>query len=78
MDLFELDQACFTLFGKGVNGYGINQRLARLCKCSEGAVRSWKSGRKNKAGDYVVEPGVPSTPAELIRVKVLNKEISER
>ncbi len=72
MDLFELDQACFTLFGKGVNGYGINQRLANLCKCSEGAVRSWKSGRKGKDGR------VPDTPAELIRVKVLNKEISER
>lgn len=75
MDLNELDLACHTLFGKGVSGYGINQKLAHLCKCSEAAVRSWKSGRR--VGGVIVK-GVPATPAELIRVKVLNKEISER
>lgn len=67
MTLDELDLACHTLFGKGVGGYGINQKLANVCKCSESAVRKWKRLKK-----------VPATPAELIRVKVLNKEISER
>ncbi len=63
----ELDLACHALFGKGVGGYGINQKLANVCRCSESAVRKWKSRGE-----------VPATPAELIRVKVLNKEISER
>ena len=66
MTLDELDQACVSLFGKPSSGYGVTPKLAHICKCSESAVRKWKSR------------GVPGPIAELITVKVLNKELSER
>ena len=62
----ELDQACTALFGKPSSGYGVTLKLAHICKCSTSAVNKWKFR------------GVPGPVAELIRIKVLAKEISER
>lgn len=67
MDIFELNTACNTLFGRGLSSRGMTRLLAGLCKCSEATVRKWKSRGE-----------VPAMASELIRVKVLAKEISER
>ena len=67
MELTELDAACITLFGKPSTGYGITPKLAKLCKCSQGAVRKWK------------ERGRVSAPAaEIIRARLRLKVFIER
>jgi hypothetical protein len=67
LTLDELDTSCLTLFGKPSGGYGITPKLAKLCRCSIGTVRKWKDRKR-----------VPAMAAEIIRIKVLAKEISER
>ena len=66
MDIDQLNEACLILFGEPYDVRGVTAKIARACRCSRGAVRQWK--RRGR---------VPGIPAELLRIKVLNRKASE-